>query len=126
MMKSNTLPVIDLHCDLLTYLCQDSQRTPHDFASHCSLPQLHAGNIKLQTLAIFAETTKSSVEEGKKQVEKFSELITHLPEHFTRFKLPLEDTTPLIQIAPAFENASAFSSEEEPLNASIERLEEYI
>ena len=52
------MQVADFHCDLLSYLAEDAKRTPHDLASRASIPQLQAGGVKLQTLAIFTKTAR--------------------------------------------------------------------
>lgn len=101
------MPIADLHCDLLSYLCHRPGRSPHDAASRCSFTQLQEGGVALQTLAIWAETTPHSVETGKSQVDQFLSL-----------------TSP-VQLIAAFENASAFASEEEPLRSALTRLEQY-
>lgn len=120
------IPIVDLHCDLLMYLCGKVDRTPSDPEPRCCLPQLREGNVHLQTLAIFTETKPHSVVHGKAQVNKFLELITHFPKEFSPFSFPLDVQSSVIQLIAAFENASAFAAEEEPLQQAIDRLEDYL
>jgi len=98
-------PIADLHCDLLTYLANDSARTPFDSASRCSIPALIAGGVKLQTLAIF---TENSHEPARKQAEIFPKIQKNFPE---------------IEFLAAIENASGILSDHEPLPLILKRLE---
>ncbi|NGX37028.1 MAG: hypothetical protein K1000chlam2_00178 [Chlamydiae bacterium] len=104
--------IVDLHCDLLSYLAAKPGRDPLNPIIRCSGPQLKAGNVTLQTLAIFSETTDDSFLFGLKQIEIFLSLSQKYPDYFT------EDN-----IVPAFENASAFALENEPLDDIFTRLE---
>lgn len=99
--------VVDLHCDLLLYLACNPDRTPHDLVARCAYPQLQAGKVEVQVLAIYGETGIYSLLTGLKQIEIFQ----NLP--------PLAGT----RFIPAFENASAFCLENEPLQAVFHRLE---
>ncbi|MBS0620098.1 MAG: membrane dipeptidase [Verrucomicrobia bacterium] len=102
------MEIVDLHCDLLSYLAKDPARTPNDPLSRASLPQMEQGGVRLQTLAIFTKTDSHSVLQGHAQVEWFLKLRSNT----TRF-------------LAAFENASAFADEKEPLDLALKRLEGY-
>ena len=125
-MKKAEIPVIDLHCDLLSYLADNLKRTADDPAVRCSYAQLLAGHVKLQTLAIYTSTSPQSVEKGRAQVEQFIKLVKHHPTQFSQANFPLDTQNSLVHILPAFENASSFASEQEPLSESIARLEGYL
>jgi len=125
-MKKAEIPVIDLHCDLLSFLSDKAGRSPEDPASRSSYPQLSEGHVKLQTLAIYGETGKDSLKSGKAQVEWFQRLLTQYPTQFSPCKLPLKTQSPQVHILPAFENASTFAGESEPLSTVFKRLSEYI
>jgi microsomal dipeptidase-like Zn-dependent dipeptidase len=115
-------PIIDLHCDLLAYLFLQEKRTPFDPICRCAIPQLKSGNVKLQTLAIFTETGPQSVAQGLKQVEAYETLLTRHALYFEPLSsAPTESEK--TQIIPAFENASSFADENEPLKESLKRLE---
>lgn len=116
-----THPVLDLHCDLLCYLVRDPKRTILDPTPRCSYPQLKAGNVRLQVMAIYTETHPGSEQLGWKQTEIFAELPKKHPHAFSPFQDKLTDT---ISILPAIENASGFCGEEEPLKDGFKRLEE--
>lgn len=106
------MDVVDIHCDLLCYLALDPKRDPFHPSIRCSAPQLKAGNVKLQTLAIFTETNLYSLLYGLRQLEIFLSLPDKYPDSFTNHN-----------ILPAFENASSFALESEPLANVFERLE---
>lgn len=97
-------PIIDLHCDLLAYLAENDKNMPQDYASNCSLPQLRAGGVYLQVLAIFTETKKGSAEHGQKQLKCLEQI------QGIKYRL-------------AIENASSFFNEDEPFEVGIKRLE---
>lgn len=113
--------ITDLHCDLLSYLVRDHKRTILDPAPRCSYPQLKAGNVRFQVLAIYTETHPGSEHLGFKQSEIFADLPKKHPHAFTLFKGKLTET---ISILPAFENASGFCGEEESLKDGFKRLSE--
>lgn len=119
------LPIVDFHCDLLFYLGLNSRRTPYDEAARCSIPQLRRGNVKLQMLAVFTETGPGSLEKGHKQVNLFQSLPLHCPKDIAHYSSKSEDS-PQIGILLAFENASGFCSEEEPLQEGLNRLRKIV
>jgi len=125
-MKKAEIPIVDLHCDLLSFLAHKPGRSPDDPLSRCSYPQLRQGGVKLQTLAIFSQTGPDSVKEGCKQVDHFLKLLSNYPTQFTRLQFPLIPQSPLVQILPALEGASSFASETEPLQDPYDRLQAYI
>jgi microsomal dipeptidase-like Zn-dependent dipeptidase len=121
-----TTPIVDLHCDLLCYLRGNKQRTPYDLAVRCSIPQLREGNVKLQTLAIFTQTEAYSSEKGFQQIKIYQGLPINCPQDFIHFSPHLNLHSPCIAILMAFENASGFCDELEPLQEGFERLKTII
>ncbi|WP_075883372.1 dipeptidase [Candidatus Protochlamydia sp. W-9] len=120
--------IADLHCDLLSYLEQDVKRTPHDPAVRCSLSQLKAGFVKWQTLAIFTETDSSSVKKGLSQLKIYQQLLRDFPlnmQPYQRSVSTIEEAAPL-SVLIAFENASGFCGEQEPLKVGMARLNDLI
>lgn len=114
-------PIIDLHCDLLFYLAAYPQRTPYDLVARCALPQLHQGNVKLQTLAVFTETEPNCVQKAFQQINLYQKLPVLYP---NGFKHDFNDNlhSSVIGIKMAFENASGFCAEKESLADGIMRL----
>ena len=118
------IPIVDLHCDLLSFLADDPSRTILDPRSNASYPQMQQGGISLQTLAIYTSGSSDSLLKGKKQIELFKHLTTHPSSPYTLF----HPTAPLqvgsnIQVLPAFENASSFCQESAPLQIAFSFLE---
>jgi membrane dipeptidase len=120
------IPIIDLHSDLLSYLSHRSGRSPQDPHSRSSHSQLTQGHVKLQTLAIFSATGSKSVESGQAQVDHFLKLLQQYPTLFSPCRFSLNPQSSQVQILPAFENASSFASESEPLVEAFKRLESHL
>lgn len=116
-----TLPLIDLHCDLLFYLEKGQQRTPYDLRARCAIPQLRQGNVHLQTLAVFTKTGAYSVEKSLQQLQIYQQLPLYYPKDFVHFS-QWSPQSPFIAILMAFENASGFCDESEPLEKGFKRL----
>lgn len=119
-------PIADLHCDLLCYLSRNPARTAYDLAARCSIPQLKKGNVKIQTMAIFTETSPESVASGLAQGNAFKMLPKNHPEIFEFVRQPHQfeelRTSNKIGILPAMENASSFCSEDDNLEFAFQRL----
>ena len=118
-------PVVDLHSDLLSFLAHQTGRSPDDPASRSSYSDMRKGNVMLQTLAIFARTAPDSIDRGCQQIHHFRKLLDQAPSRFALVTKNLEPSS-LIYLIPAFENASAFCSEIEPLNSVFLRLQEIL
>lgn len=123
--------VIDVHCDLLSYL-QDAPH-PDPFQKDsigCSFPALQEGNVKLQVMAIYSSTGKGSTELALKQSQSFADL---LRDHTDRVYL-VNETGLLPGISEssktgmlaAIENASCFCEEDEPMDSGFNKLETII
>lgn len=117
--EQNTTPIADIHCDLLCYLQGDPVRSACDPASRCALPQLRAGHVQLQVLAIFTETAVDSLQKGIEQATIYKALPTKHPQDFIH---GLSNAIDKISLLYAFENASSFCSEDEPLEKGLKRL----
>jgi membrane dipeptidase len=106
------MQIADLHCDLLSYLAEDSNHTAHDPESRASIPLLKQGGVGFQTLAIFTKTGKESVQQGILQAEIFFNLSKKFGSE--------------IKTMVSIENASSFCDETEPLQKGLERLESWL
>ena len=117
---------IDLHCDLLYYLLRADTKLD-DKELGCSLPFLKEGNVRLQTMAIYAPTSKNSCFLALQQSEIFGKLIED--SNFFHFNLnnydDLENRS-RVGILASIENASCFCEENSPLNKGFENLEKII
>lgn len=116
-MSASTLTsrsVANFHSDLLSYLAGSRTATAYDPQSRGSIPQLLAGGVQWETLAIYVETEGNSVQKGEAQWLLFQELKQKYPEFQSQIKPYL-----------AIENGSAFCTEDETLKDGLKRLERW-
>jgi microsomal dipeptidase-like Zn-dependent dipeptidase len=132
---SPALPVLDLHCDLLSYMTHIDDADPMSEDVGCALPFLQEGRVKLQTLAIFTMTGEGSAEDGLGQALAFEQLL----DEYEDIVRPLDDPDDLadidefdddgdlpdnrVMVIGAIENASGFCGENDDLDEAFERLE---
>ncbi|MBS0627925.1 MAG: membrane dipeptidase, partial [Verrucomicrobia bacterium] len=69
------IPIVDLHCDLLSFLAENPSHTINDPRSNASYPQMKQGNVVLQTLAIFTKSAPSAFVSAKKQIDALKKLL---------------------------------------------------
>lgn len=117
------LPIFDLHNDLLSFLIEQENRSFLDPLSRCSYLQMKQGGIKSQVFAIFTSRAPNSVHLAKKQSKKLEWLWKEYPDYFSPIFQEAHRTA--ISTIAAFEGASGFAEEEEPLTMSLQRLEGY-
>ena len=127
--NSFSLPVADLHCDLLSYLVHfptADLNTLEDIGA--SLPHLKAGNVKIQVLAMFSLSQPGSVDFVRRQAQKFVELSQS--KDFTAIHSVAlarnAATAGTVGIIPAIENASGLCETDEPISMAFQRMEEII
>ncbi len=102
-----SIPIHDLHCDLLLFLQEDPTRTPFNPLARCSIPQLLSGPVKRQVMAIFTETGESSSINARAQAHRFAALKKEIPE---------------IHLLAAIENASGLANESESIQTCFDNL----
>ncbi|MCI5052770.1 MAG: membrane dipeptidase [Simkaniaceae bacterium] len=102
-------PIVDLHCDLLGCIAHGKDLHFDSPETNCSLPQLKAGNVACQVLAVSAVTGEGSSSIARSQVDLYKKLPT---KNVPRFLF-------------AIENASALVDEFEPLKLAFDRLDAY-
>ncbi|MFC6267490.1 dipeptidase [Frigoriflavimonas asaccharolytica] len=121
-------PIIDLHCDLLSYLTKTNATIYDTSEIGCAIPYLKSGNVKLQTMAIFAPVEAKSHEFGLQQSEIFHKLNEEDNElyRFEKQHLSTFETEENIAMIASIESASAFCDEELPLKKGFENLERII
>lgn len=117
------LPIFDLHNDLLSFLIEQENRSFLDPISRCSYLQMQHGGVRIQTLAIFTHRAPNSIHLAKKQSEKLQWLWEEHPACFSPIFHKMHQTA--ISTIAAFESASGFADEDEPLTISLQRLENY-
>lgn len=121
-------PVIDLHCDLLSYLTQPNSNINKKEDIGCAIPYLKEGNVKLQIMAIFAPTEEKSHEFGLKQSEIFQQLNKENNQLYRFEKQHLENfgTSENIGMLASVESGSAFCDERMSLKDGFKNLEKII
>jgi membrane dipeptidase len=125
-MSDQSVPVFDLHADLLSFLADKADRSVDDPASRCSLPLLRAGGVKIQALPVFTKTGSNSLQYGERQLQLLAEKVCG---HASVRQIrrvgdidPVLEEPDIIGVIPAFENASGFCGEDEPLSSGLNRL----
>ena len=68
-------PIIDTHCDLLSYLAMRPGAAPDSRDIPCGIPYLQEGNVKMQVLAIYTDVRPESMQFASKQVDEFRKLL---------------------------------------------------
>ncbi len=128
--SKNNLPVIDFHCDLLSYLESVPNATPYDSAIGCSIPAMKEGNVALQIMAIYTATEKGSTESALQQSIIFKKLLDEYSEDLTLLDevddLDSISTSSKVGILASIENASGLCEEDQPLDEGFENLEKII
>lgn len=124
-------PIVDLHCDMLSYLANVEGATPGNIDDMgCALPFLDEGNVKLQVMAAYVPTESNSADLAAEECELFESLPAEEPGAFhhvtscAQAVAALEDSG--TGIVAALENASALCTENEPLNLAFPRLEKMV
>ncbi len=125
---SMNYPVIDLHCDLLSYLTQPNSGIYKTEDIGCAIPYLQDGNVKLQIMAIFAPVEEKSHNFGLQQSEIFKNLNEEENELFRFEKHHVETftTNEKIGMLASVESGSAFCDENISLKEGFENLERII
>ncbi len=121
-------PVVDLHCDLLSYLTRPNSSLQNIEDVGCAIPYLKDGNVKLQIMAIYAPTAENSHEFGLKQSEIFKKLSAEENELYAFKKDDLANfgSRENIGMLAAVENGSAFCDENISLKEGFKNLEKII
>ncbi len=124
-------PVIDLHCDLLSYLQEAPEANPErNEGIGSNFPTLEAGNVKLQVMAIYTSTQKGSSELALNQSKLFQQLSLNYSNRAescnTQSDLMKIPGSSKLAMLAAIENASGFCEENEALSVGFKRLETII
>jgi membrane dipeptidase len=129
--NTDPIPVIDLHCDLLSYLASVDGATVDNVADiGCALPCLDDGNVKLQVLASYVPTERQSVDMAVREYDLFNTLPSEHPGVLHHVTTPGQAESACKSdgtgVVAAIENASALCSESESLDLAFGRLEQII
>jgi microsomal dipeptidase-like Zn-dependent dipeptidase len=118
-------PIIDLHCDLLSYLARFEGAEPNNTEEiGAAIPHLKAGNVKLQVMALYSGGDADYTEA---MASWFGKLQTEYGDTFRAVKT-VEDIDEVLAgdkvgMVAAIENASGLCNEDEPLDKAFERFE---
>ena len=122
-------PIADAHCDLLSFLHFNQGKNAHDPQVKCSIPQLQAGMVGLQVLAIYTPTCPESHKHGYNQSLIFKNLPAQEPAfyHCTNPQdLHRFGQNNQIGIVAAIENASGLADENLPLSEAFSNVEKVL
>lgn len=127
----NEIVTADLHCDLLSYLQEAPDADPLIGGRiGCTIPDLQAGHVKFQVMAIYTATGKGSVESALGQAQLFAGLISEYKDYFSDFNLRKNSTGfsehADMSILTAIENAAGLCEEDEPVKNTFSNLERLI
>ncbi|RZS95219.1 dipeptidase [Cecembia calidifontis] len=123
-------PIIDTHCDILSYLAKTPNASPEkseDIA--CAIPLLQKGQVKMQVCAIYTDVKAGSMELAVRQAFKYRVmLLTHsheLVQADAEF-LKSIDLNSKIGMVAAIENAAGLADEKAPIQQAYEQLDKLI
>ncbi len=74
------LPIVDLHCDLLSYLAKVPAANPYSKDEiACAIPFMKAGGVRMQVMAIYTDVKPESMKVASKQADIFQDLLENNP-----------------------------------------------
>ncbi|CAN5448304.1 dipeptidase [soil metagenome] len=124
-------PIIDLHCDLLSYLTRKGSDPNNSNDIGCSLPLLREGNVKLQVLAIYTAVGDDSVHLAQKQAEEFEKLcetnqtLKNITDAASLDKITSEEND-YTGVVVSIENAAGLCLEDDDIKETIKNLDKII
>ena len=117
-------PIIDMHCDLLVYMLMHPQPNPESKDFGASFPYLRAGNVQLQTMAIYTGVEPESSQQGVAQSAIYKKLLEdYAPEFYQAGAGFTCGEKPGIATVVSIESASGLANEAEPLDNAFKNLE---
>ncbi|AFL83407.1 Zn-dependent dipeptidase, microsomal dipeptidase [Belliella baltica DSM 15883] len=124
------LPIVDTHCDLLSYLASvPGARADKVEDIACAVPFLKKGNVKLQILAIFTDVVPGSMDFASKQAAHFQEILATFSsdlQYATKDFLADLAQQEKIGVVTSIESASGLANERVPLQTAFDNLDKII
>jgi membrane dipeptidase len=124
------LPIIDTHCDILSYLAKIPNASPDKSSDiACALPLLKKGNVKMQVCAIYTDVAEGSMESASRQAEKYKGMLHDCAKDVCQADkdfLKGIDLESKIGLIAAVENAAGLADEKAPISEAFEQLENLI
>ena len=124
------LPIIDTHCDILSYLAKIPNAAPDKSSDiACALPLLKKGNVKMQVCAIYTDVAAGSMASATRQAEKYRMMLKDFAKDVSQVDkgfLESMDLDSKIGLIAAVENAAGLADEKAPIAAAFDQLENLI
>lgn len=74
------LPIVDLHCDMLSYLAKVPAANPYSKDDiPCAIPLMKSGGVRMQVMAIYTDVNPDSMKLASRQADIFQELLEENP-----------------------------------------------
>lgn len=124
------IPIIDTHCDLLSYLAKvpgAKPDSPEQIA--CALPFLQQGNVKMQVCAIYTDVKPGSMKLATLQAFKYREMLMLHAQEVTHADVDFLDALNLQSktgVVAAIENAAGLAEEAVPIQEAFKQLDHLI
>jgi membrane dipeptidase len=124
------LPIIDTHCDLLSYLAMvPSAKANNVDDIACALPFLQEGNVKIQVLAIYTDVSPGSMSFATLQAQKYQQLLQEFTNEVCGadavFLHSITEQSK-IGMVTAIENAAGLANEQVPIEEAFIQLDNLI
>lgn len=124
------LPIVDTHCDLLSYLASvPGARADKAEDIACAIPFLKQGNVKMQVLAIFTDVVPSSIDFASKQADQFQEILKIFSNDLQYADNDFLDGIAhqeKIGVVASIESASGLANETVPIQTALDNLDKII
>ena len=124
------LPIIDTHCDILSYLAKIPNAAPDKSSDiACAIPLLKKGNVKMQVCAIYTNVESGSMESATKQAHRYRDMLRGFSKDVCQVDgdfLASMDLDSKVGMIAAVENAAGLADEKSPLASAFEQLENLI
>lgn len=124
------LPIVDTHCDLLSYLAGvPGARADKTEDIACAIPFLKKGNVKLQVLAIFTDVVPGSMDFASEQVTHFQEILKAYSndlQYADKDFLAGIAHQEKIGLVTSIESASGLANETVPIHMAFDNLDKII
>lgn len=121
-------PIIDFHCDLLTYLAGNPDNTLYKSEDiGCAIPLMKTGGVKVQVCAIYTDVVPESADQGLRQAQIFEQLPQAYPGELMHFHQlgdwsEAADRSEVTLIA-AVESATGLGAPDDSMDQVIQNLD---
>lgn len=124
------LPIIDTHCDMLSYLAKVPNASANaEDEIPCAIPWLQKGNVRMQVCAIYTDSKPGSKDLATLQAKKFQGVLKDFPQELCaadRLFLENIEEENRIGVVAAIENASGLADKGMPISTAFSQLDELV